>query len=96
LLSEALCGCKFLIEHLDGRILCIQNEGSIISPSDVKIIKGEGMPILDSSQMGNLFIKFNVVFPDDLTADQKSNILNILPSDPSLIYDQNTIPLISL
>lgn len=61
-LSEALCGCSFILNHLDGRKLKI-NINEVITPDTVKDIKHEGMPILDSSEKGKLYIKFDIIFP---------------------------------
>lgn len=45
----------------------------MISPDDMKILKGKGMPFFkDSMTHGNLFIKLKVVFPKrgELTSNQ--------------------------
>lgn len=64
-LGEAICGTRFEIKHLDGRVLEIHTkQGDIISPKDVRKIRGEGMPIQDSETKGDLYIKFEVKFPE--------------------------------
>lgn len=63
-LYEALYGANFVIEHLDGRKLVIESDGSVISPDTVKIIKNEGMPQKGNPfQRGLLYIQFDIVFP---------------------------------
>jgi DnaJ-related protein SCJ1 len=48
---------------LDGREVLIE-EGGITQPGFVKVIEGEGMPIRDSTERGNLYVKINVQIPD--------------------------------
>jgi DnaJ family protein A protein 2 len=68
-LYEALCGFSFTITHLDKRELLVNSTpGEIIKPGDLKVIEGEGMPHHKRPyEMGNLYIKFSVVFPADGT-----------------------------
>lgn len=65
-LSQALLGTSFTIKHLDGRILVVDTEDNkIISPNSVKVIEKEGMPNRENySSPGNLYIHFEIVFPD--------------------------------
>uniref|UniRef100_A0A6U4Y5A6 J domain-containing protein n=2 Tax=Hemiselmis andersenii TaxID=464988 RepID=A0A6U4Y5A6_HEMAN len=71
MLSEALCGTKFVIEQLDGRQLLVATEpGAVIKPGDVKAIEDEGMPMYKNPFVkGKLYIKFDVEFPDDASLD---------------------------
>ncbi|KRY36968.1 DnaJ -like protein subfamily A member 2 [Trichinella spiralis] len=64
-LSEALCGYKFLLRHLDGRNLLITTSpGDVLSHGSTRCIWGEGMPRYHNSDFkGNLYIKFIVEFP---------------------------------
>lgn len=66
-LTEALCGLSFVIKHLDGRELLIKSApGEVIKPDDVKGIRGEGMPKYKKPfEKGNLYIKFEVTFPEN-------------------------------
>ena len=55
----------------------------IISPSTVKVVKGEGMPVYDketnledyliNNKRGDLYIKFNIVFPDYINGKKKES-----------------------
>lgn len=65
-LSEALTGFVLDIEHLDGRELHVECK-DIVRPQDIYRLEGEGMPIPQSDQKGDLFIVFEVVFPQDGT-----------------------------
>ena len=72
-LVEALCGMNIVVKHLDGRELNITNPpGRIIKPGDVKGITGEGMPFYKNPfEKGNLYVKFDVTFPEDNFVNEK-------------------------
>ena len=79
--SEPVC-----LYTLDGRKLAISID-EIISPSTVKIVPGEGMPIHDKDlsksrgskiKRGDLYIKFNVIFPEYIEPSKKKRIINLL------------------
>lgn len=82
-LTEALCGFEFVVNHLDGRDLLVrQCPGEVIKPKEMKGIQGEGMPQYKNPfEKGNLYIKFDVVFPEDNFAseEQMKQIEAILP-----------------
>jgi hypothetical protein len=60
----------------------------IISPQTVKIVKGEGMPIynkedpvhniLFKEKRGDLFIKFDIIFPKFIEPEKKEEIIRLL------------------
>jgi len=63
-LLTALAGGQFAIPHLDDRQLVVTIcPGEVITPGDVKVITGEGMPSYRHHQNGNLFVKFEIDFP---------------------------------
>ncbi|KAF2261840.1 hypothetical protein CC78DRAFT_469287 [Lojkania enalia] len=68
-LLTALAGGKVMIEHLDDRWLSIDIvAGECISPAgEVKVIRGQGMPSYRHHDYGNLYIQFDVKFPDSLS-----------------------------
>ncbi|GMH31936.1 hypothetical protein Nepgr_033780 [Nepenthes gracilis] len=58
-LTEALCGFKFVLTHLDGRQLLIKsNPREVVKPDQFKAIDDEGMPIYQRP-----FMNFTVEFP---------------------------------
>lgn len=65
-LTEALCGFEMYIKHLDGRDILVKNKpGEVIAPGKVFGVIGEGMPMYKNPfEKGNLYIKFNVEFPE--------------------------------
>lgn len=64
-LSEALTGYEFTITHLDGRTLVVRSQAQeIVKPGDIRVIANEGFPRYKQPfEKGNLFIKFEIVFP---------------------------------
>lgn len=86
-LTESLCGFEFVVKHLDGRDLLIKhNAGDVIKPGDTKGIQGEGMPQYKNPfEKGNLYIKFDVVFPENnfATEEQLKKLESLLPPRPA-------------
>lgn len=75
-LKNALCGIKFVVEHFDGRKLLVVND-SVIKPNDIRCVMDEGMPKkVNPNLRGNLFICFEVVFPD------------VIPNDVKVIFEK--------
>ena len=82
--SEPVC-----LYTLDGRRLAISID-EIIAQNTVKIVKGEGMPIYDKDlaktrgdkiQKGDLYIKFNIIFPEFIEESKKRSIIELLKSE---------------
>lgn len=71
-LTEALCGFEMVLKHLDGRDIVIREaRGSVIKPRCIKGIRGEGMPLYrNPTEKGNLYIKFDVDFPENHFVDE--------------------------
>jgi len=82
-LVEALCGCQFVVEQLDGRKLLIKTEPTdMIKPGDLKAVHDEGMPIHKRPyDKGTLYIAFEVEFPapGSLSADACALLEKHLP-----------------
>lgn len=52
--------------------------GEVIKPDSWKVVDGEGMPIEGSPyEKGNLYIQFDVKFPDSLTPQQVSGLQQV-------------------
>ncbi|KAI9350750.1 hypothetical protein BDR26DRAFT_930057 [Obelidium mucronatum] len=84
-LLTALAGGHFSIPHLDDRVLVVQIlPGEVIKPDEVKCISGEGMP--RPFDKGNLYVKFEVVFPEPnwIAEDKLKALEAILPPRPAL------------
>lgn len=80
-LAEALCGFQKIIEHIDGNKYII-NERKIIKDGDIKVIIGKGLPYMDSNKIGDLFVKYKIIFPDELSSDKKIKIWQLLTQTP--------------
>ena len=101
-LAESLNSSPIKIVTLDGRQINL-NVDQYITPQTVHCIKGEGMPIPvganddytrhletpSSMPRGDLFVKFNIVFPKDLSSDKKSKILAILRQNQAILDQQD-------
>lgn len=71
-LLTALAGGTIHIEHLDERWLTVNiAPGEVIVPDAIKVIPGQGMPSFRHHDFGNLYIKFDVKFPEK---DQLQNL----------------------
>ena len=77
LLSEALCGVKFKIFHLDGREILIKTD-DIIRPNEEYLLSKEGLS-KDNYNYGDLIVRFNIIFPESLNKERKHYISKILP-----------------
>jgi len=64
-LLTALAGGTFAVQHLDDRALIVNLlPGEVIKSGVSKVIIGQGMPSYRHHEPGDLFVKFNVSFPD--------------------------------
>lgn len=70
-LCTALTGSAITIETLDHRSVDVPISG-VIRPGTELVVEGEGMPIQGQPRRGDLVVKFNVVFPEILTQEQKT------------------------
>ena len=66
-----MLGFEKEIEHLDKHKVTIQKE-EVTQPGEVLKIPNEGMPVHESSgEFGDLYVKFNIIFPNELTEKQQ-------------------------
>jgi DnaJ homolog subfamily B member 4 len=79
-LRDALCGTTVELQSLDGRVLRIPVQ-DVADPQREKVVAGEGMPITKApGTRGNLRIKFEVLYPQRLSDEQKAALRDILPA----------------
>jgi len=52
----------------------------IVYPGYQKLVSNEGMPNQKTGAKGDLYIKFEVIFPRSLTDQQKAHLKNTLAS----------------
>lgn len=71
-LLTALGGGTINIEHLDDRWVSVAiAPGEVITPGKIKLVRGQGMPSYRHHDFGNLYIQFDVKFPQP---DQLQNL----------------------
>jgi DnaJ-class molecular chaperone len=88
-LIGALTGHQFSIKLLNNVDVYLQTHG-IIKPGEIMKVLGLGMPIKNQSESyGNLIIKFNVVFPEELSHEQE-HLLNEAFVKKPLVVPENT------
>eukprot|EP01027_Heterolobosea_sp_BB2_P023809 GEZU01035817.1.p2 GENE.GEZU01035817.1~~GEZU01035817.1.p2 ORF type:complete len:411 (-),score=131.32 GEZU01035817.1:124-1356(-) len=80
-LTESLTGVEMRIRHLDGRSVIIKSApGEVIKPNTLKTVKGAGMPIHRRPfDFGDLYIKFDVDFPDRFSEKGIKALEAVLP-----------------
>lgn len=79
-LLTALAGGQIYIEHLDERWLTVNIfPGEPITPGAIKVIKGQGMPSFRHHDFGNLYIQFDVKFPDKTQIQNVELLEQVLP-----------------
>jgi DnaJ-class molecular chaperone len=76
-LKEALCGVNFEILHLNQKKYLIKNDGEmVINNNEIKKISNLGMK--RENYIGNLIIEFNIKMPNNISAQQKWKLREIL------------------
>jgi len=79
-LLTALAGGTIYIEHLDERWLTVNIlPGEVINPGQIKVIKGQGMPSFRHHDFGNLYIQFDVKFPQQGEMQNLELLESVLP-----------------
>ena len=87
-LAQALNGDPVRLTTLDNRKIAISID-EIISPSTVKKVPGEGMPIYKKElsvrdldiEKGDLYIKFHIIFPEYIDPVRKMEISKLLDNE---------------
>jgi DnaJ-class molecular chaperone len=77
-LKEALCGFSFELQHLNGKMLFLNNKSNrtIITPDTKKTIPNLGIEY--EGKTGNLIIEFIIDFPMNLSEEQMNVISSVL------------------
>ena len=87
-LAQALNGDPVRLTTLDNRKIAVSID-EIISPSTVKKVPGEGMPVFQkemsvrdlSTKKGDLYIKFHIIFPEYIDPVKKQEITKLLDDE---------------
>ncbi|AYV78222.1 MAG: DnaJ domain protein [Edafosvirus sp.] len=102
-LAEAICGVQRKITHLDGKSIPVDHS-DIIYEGDVYIIEGQGMPYINKTTRGDLYIQFTIKKEKDkekkeeLTFADKKKIWKLLTKETFTLKEKATtkFPLISM
>ncbi|WVQ78454.1 hypothetical protein IAT38_000540 [Cryptococcus sp. DSM 104549] len=79
-LLTALAGGDFAIEHLDDRALHVTIvPGEVIKPGALKVITGQGMPSYRHHELGDLYVRLTVNFPETVTPEAIPLLEKALP-----------------
>lgn len=63
---------------MDESIVVVPVDG-VINPDTVVMVEGQGMPVQgQATKRGSLFVRFQIVFPEYLTLEQKEQLAEIL------------------
>lgn len=76
-LIDALCGADLSFTTIDKRSFTVKTS-DIIKPDSVYKISNEGMPVNDTGYRGDLFIQFDVVFPNYISDERKDYLRKLL------------------
>merc|ERR1712060_1043418 len=76
-LVDALVGFSITLEHLDGHKFIV-NVSGVTECDEVERVPGKGMPRRSGRGYGDLYLTFEVDFPDTLTEQQKHKYLKFL------------------
>lgn len=74
-LKESLCGFTFNIDHLSGKSYTLRNS-KVVSPNTKTSINNMGFK--RGTNIGNMEIIFNVIFPEDYTSDIKKKLEELI------------------
>ncbi|CAM0955405.1 unnamed protein product [Alopecurus aequalis] len=79
-LVSALTGWSFSFRLLGGEKVSWSFRDEVIGPGYEKVVRGEGMPVAGGKRgaRGDVRVKFDVVFPKDLTDEQRRGLVEIL------------------
>lgn len=81
-LVDALTGFSVTLQHVDDNEFTV-NVDTVTDCDHVMRVPGKGMPRRNGRGFGDLYLTFEVDFPDELTDKQKSAIREILGTDSS-------------
>lgn len=79
-LRDSLTGGQVEVPTLDGRKIKLRLNG-IVQPDSTRRIHGEGLPLPKiPSKRGDLIVKYDIRFPDQLSSVQRDILLDTLPN----------------
>lgn len=85
-LIDALTGFSREIEHLDGHKVELKSNGVTV-PGQILKIEGEGMPVYEKGLKGDLYVRYRVSFPKELSESQKKQLKDMF-SASEWVHDE--------
>ncbi|CAL6018393.1 Chaperone_protein DnaJ subfamily A [Hexamita inflata] len=84
-LDEAVCGTSFKVQHPNGdEITIFRKAGECINHGQILCCKSLGMPIKGRIyEHGNLFIKFEVKFPKQISPEVRELLMRVIGTEES-------------
>ena len=67
-LGDALIGVEFDFKHPSGNIIKVASNG-VVDPQKVYCIRRHGFPVKNSVRMGDLVVKFDIIYPREFDAN---------------------------
>jgi DnaJ family protein A protein 2 len=84
-LLMALGGGQFTIRHLDERVLVVTiAAGEIVKQDDMKVIHGQGMPSQRHHELGDLYLKMSIKWPEHIDPSKIHLLEQVLPPRKAL------------
>jgi DnaJ family protein A protein 2 len=85
-LADALAGCRLDVKPVvSGKEPSVTlGTSTVVSPNDVWVARGLGLPRFDGSTNGDLYVQFSIKFPSklgELSEKDRERILGVLDSD---------------
>jgi DnaJ-class molecular chaperone len=84
LLCESIIGAEISFDHINGTKI-IYKEDKMIEKNSYTILKNKGMPSKDHNKLGDLYVVYNIMYPNKkITENEKELLKRILPyNEPS-------------
>jgi len=87
-LLDALCGFQITVNHLSGEKMTIRSaKGSIAKPGQMWVVPGRGMPRYSGTTYGDLYIRLNIDFPDEVSDDVRDQLIGAFGKQPERATD---------
>jgi DnaJ family protein A protein 2 len=79
-LLMALGGGQFTIKHLDERALVVSiKPGEVVKQDDMKVIREQGMPSQRHHELGDLYVKMSIKWPEHIDPNKIHLLEQVLP-----------------
>jgi DnaJ-class molecular chaperone len=75
---ESVIGKDIEIPYFNETIKINTSSFGVVHPNKKYLIEGKGMPIVDSSKMGNMYVEFNIVYPTIKNKDKVAELEALL------------------